>query len=228
MWIRSLRLFFCFVIAAAVSAPSVFMLAQAHAQLPADDEPVPTDVVDEENIAPAANPLELAIREMRAVEQRIVDGDTGAETRRRQEEIVKHLQALIDLANRPRSQDSQSQSNNQQQNSSTKQSPDQQPDEQPQNKKGQDQQDQQQGTKEKNKKDVANSEERHGPRETESAEELVRRRELAKEIWGHLPPAMREQMLNVYGDKYLPKYEEVIRRYFEALAEQGRREQRGR
>ena len=49
-----------------------------------------------------------------------------------------------------------------------------------------------------------------------------RQRQILKEIWGHLPPALREKMLNVYSEKYLPRYEDVVRDYFEALAEQGR------
>ncbi len=56
----------------------------------------------------------------------------------------------------------------------------------------------------------------------ESAAELARRTNLIKDVWGHLPPALREKMLNIYSEKYLPRYEELVRRYFEALAEQGR------
>ena len=48
---------------------------------------------------------------------------------------------------------------------------------------------------------------------------LARRRALIDEVWGHLPPAMRERLLNVGSDKLLPKYEDQIRRYYEALAE---------
>jgi hypothetical protein len=45
---------------------------------------------------------------------------------------------------------------------------------------------------------------------------------LAKDVWGHLPPQLREQLLNVYTEKYLPKYEDLVRAYYEALAEQQR------
>ena len=45
---------------------------------------------------------------------------------------------------------------------------------------------------------------------------------LTKDVWGHLPPHLREQLLNVYSEKYLPKYEELVRQYYEALAEQSR------
>jgi hypothetical protein len=45
---------------------------------------------------------------------------------------------------------------------------------------------------------------------------------LTKDVWGHLPPHLREQLLNVYSEKYLPKYEELVRQYYEALAQQSR------
>lgn len=40
-----------------------------------------------------------------------------------------------------------------------------------------------------------------------------------KDAWGHLPPAMRQQLLNIYTEKFLPQYEDQVRRYYEALAE---------
>lgn len=42
---------------------------------------------------------------------------------------------------------------------------------------------------------------------------------LIKEIWGHLPPKAREQMLKSYGERFLPQYEELIVEYFKRLAE---------
>jgi hypothetical protein len=49
--------------------------------------------------------------------------------------------------------------------------------------------------------------------------ELRRQRQLREAVWGHLPPALREKMLNLPHDKTLPKYSEHIRRYYESLAE---------
>ena len=45
---------------------------------------------------------------------------------------------------------------------------------------------------------------------------------LAKDVWGHLPPQLRQELLNVYSEKYLPKYEDMVRRYYEALADESR------
>ena len=50
--------------------------------------------------------------------------------------------------------------------------------------------------------------------------DLRRQRQLREAVWGHLPPALREKMLNLPHDKTLPKYSEHIRRYYESLAEQ--------
>jgi len=44
-----------------------------------------------------------------------------------------------------------------------------------------------------------------------------------KEVWGHLPPALRRELMNVYSEKYIPQYEELVRRYYESLAEGNRR-----
>jgi hypothetical protein len=54
----------------------------------------------------------------------------------------------------------------------------------------------------------------------ESEAEALRQRQLRAAVWGHLPPALREKMLNLPHDKTLPKYSEHIRRYYEALAEE--------
>ena len=53
--------------------------------------------------------------------------------------------------------------------------------------------------------------------------DIATRNQLITEIWGHLPPALRQQLLNIREEKYLPKYGDLVRQYFEALAEQGTR-----
>ncbi|MDA1213759.1 MAG: hypothetical protein O2955_14685 [Planctomycetota bacterium] len=51
-------------------------------------------------------------------------------------------------------------------------------------------------------------------------ENLTVPKKLAKDVWGHLPDSVREQMLNLFSEKYLPRYEDLIRRYYEALADE--------
>ncbi len=59
-----------------------------------------------------------------------------------------------------------------------------------------------------------------------SAADRERRLGLATAAWGHLPPKVREQMRSAFSETYLPEYDELVRRYYEALA--ARREQRER
>ena len=49
--------------------------------------------------------------------------------------------------------------------------------------------------------------------------EMARRQQMIKDVWGHLPPAVRDKLLNVGSEKVLPGYEDIARKYFEALAE---------
>lgn len=58
-------------------------------------------------------------------------------------------------------------------------------------------------------------------------EEEARRQQMVKDVWGHLPPALRTELLNVYSEKYLPKYETLVRRYYESLAEKNKQNRAG-
>ena len=60
-----------------------------------------------------------------------------------------------------------------------------------------------------------------GPPEVEPDRSLTtpeRRRVLADAVWGHLPPREREELMRTFSERFLPKYEEQVRRYFEALS----------
>ncbi len=61
------------------------------------------------------------------------------------------------------------------------------------------------------------TEQQREKRDAESA--LNIRRALINEVWGHLPPSVREKLLNVPSEKLLPQYDTLIRRYYESLAE---------
>lgn len=58
------------------------------------------------------------------------------------------------------------------------------------------------------------------------AVQVERRRNLATAVWGHLPDRVREEMLQSYSEEFLPEYEELVERYYEALAEQRLRSER--
>ncbi len=61
------------------------------------------------------------------------------------------------------------------------------------------------------------SDERTSPATRTIAEE-ERRLGLATAVWGHLPPKVREQMRSAFSETYLPEYDDLVRRYYEALA----------
>jgi hypothetical protein len=50
-----------------------------------------------------------------------------------------------------------------------------------------------------------------------------RRRQMIKDVWGHLPPHLREAIGKTFNEKYLPKYEDLVKRYYEVLAEKNRK-----
>jgi hypothetical protein len=58
-------------------------------------------------------------------------------------------------------------------------------------------------------------------RPNEPATDLERRANLPTSVWGHLPPRVRAEIENSYNERFLPKYDELVRRYYEALATQG-------
>jgi hypothetical protein len=53
---------------------------------------------------------------------------------------------------------------------------------------------------------------------------LAEREKLMKDLWGHLPPQVREQMLESSSDEFLPEYAEEIEAYFQTLAEESAQE----
>ena len=42
--------------------------------------------------------------------------------------------------------------------------------------------------------------------------------DLVRDAWGHLPPRMRERLLNAGPDRFVPQYDPLVRDYFESLA----------
>jgi hypothetical protein len=42
---------------------------------------------------------------------------------------------------------------------------------------------------------------------------------ITKDVWGHLPPQLRQQMSQFYRERFMPKYSELLRQYYSSLAE---------
>ena len=58
-----------------------------------------------------------------------------------------------------------------------------------------------------------------GPSAEEKAAELEQLRTLLQQVWGLLPPAQRQQMLETPVEEFLPKYKSLIIDYFRRLTE---------
>jgi hypothetical protein len=71
----------------------------------------------------------------------------------------------------------------------------------------------------KDRKDAEGSDERTDS-ERKAAAEAARKKKLEIDVWGHLPPHLRDQLLNTYGERMLPKYEQLVKQFYEALSEQ--------
>ena len=51
--------------------------------------------------------------------------------------------------------------------------------------------------------------------------------DLYKDVWGHLPESLRAEMNAYFNDKqFMAKYDDLIKRYYSAIAEKGRRNER--
>ena len=69
-------------------------------------------------------------------------------------------------------------------------------------------------------KNVAEGSSERTESERKAAEEAARKKKLEMDVWGHLPPHLRDRMLNNYGERMLPRYQQMVKQFYEALSEQ--------
>jgi hypothetical protein len=181
---------------------------------------------------PFADELDVTVASMREVSRRLDKLNLSDDTEQLQTGIVTNIDALIEKLRKlpPPSSSSSSQNSDEDQSDSEstsqgqKKEPKQSPQQSPQNQQGADSSS---GSAPQPKTGKAGESTEQNLRQArERAAALARRRALIDEVWGHLPPAMRERLLNVGSEKLLPKYEGLIRRYYEALAEPDRADSR--
>jgi hypothetical protein len=197
-------------------------------------------------MAEARERLEQAIEKMRSAKDRLTQSDTGDDTRKLQNQAADELQKILDLLQQPpppsqnqnqqnQNQQQQNQQQNQQQRRNQSRSRSQQQQQRQQRQSGSRRQrqqnrnrqlaqqqpqpaQQQPGERSENPQD---SQDKLDPAQQKAAEE-ARRRAVANDVWGHLPPNVREALQKSFNERYLPKYEELVRRYYESLAEKQR------
>lgn len=168
--------------------------------------------------------LERAISGMRSAQEKIDEKNPGKSTQEVQTQVVKDLEQLIeDIKNADPQQQSQSQQRKKKKALKEEERMlEQQQQLNPGNSAKQKKDGSETGEQQKPKANPKDSSEQIQRQKTLDAER-ARRQQLTNDIWGHLPPASREKLLKLYSDKYLPKYEDLVRRYYEALAEKNKK-----
>ncbi|MSR58196.1 MAG: hypothetical protein EXS05_11030 [Planctomycetaceae bacterium] len=202
-------------------------------------EQKPTSPEDEkllEGLDPTGNPLETeieklerAIAGMRKASEKIEADDTSSKTLEVQKQVIQDLDDLLKLL---RQQQQAQQSKSQQQKKQNQKKKDQQQKDRqklpkqkldPQN-SGKPQEQAGQQPAERNDSDRSRDAQERAEAAKQALAEEARRQQLFKDVWGHLPPHLRDAVLSSFNDKYLPKYEDLVKRYYEALAEKNRKQ----
>jgi hypothetical protein len=162
-------------------------------------------------------------------------------TRTRQAEILDLWDSLLDEAgqqpppaqaqSQPKPQDQNSSSDQKTQNEQPSDQPDpNSPSKDPNAKQPQETTTQTEGERQENDPDSPADQ---STEQTENREEAIRsanllrqeeRRRLMRDVWGQLPPRLRQKLLNAADEEYLPEYQDNIRKYFRNLSEQKNQE----
>ncbi len=155
------------------------------------------------------NPLVRLSRAMREVEGLIARQHADQPTRQRQQQIVDELEKLIQQAQQQKSSSSSSSggSKSGQKTASSRDA------KQPQRRPGQ------AGGEGQQSADGPARESTTQTREQKARKpDMADMRDVLKGVWGQLPQRQREQMLQSYEERFLPKYEQMIADYFRSIA----------
>jgi hypothetical protein len=156
---------------------------------------------------PKSDPIKPIIDAMQGAGTRLKQGDTGPNTRTLQEKVIDDLQKLIDAA-KPKSGGD----NQQQKQESRRESGSQNQSGQPQGKSGAKAGSEPMGGGQPGRKSGMGK-----PSVSEKKAAARPPRPLLREVWGHLPPALRERVPSDFHEVILPAYDDLVRRYFEAI-----------
>lgn len=160
------------------------------------------DQAQEDSQSSDDSPLGQAIKKMEEARQRLAQQDTGAETRKTQDQVVEQLDQVLEQMRRSQAQ---RQAERQQRLSMRTRQAGQQPGQQP-------------GQPNESPGNTAQGVGPQAPRKPTVNDVLVG----AKDTWGDLPPHLREEMENVFREEMLPAKRELIIRYYSTVARQSR------
>ncbi len=156
------------------------------------------------DLTAANDPLTKIGQQMRQVEQQLAEQSGGKSTRRLQEQIVKDLAALIDQARRASRQSS---SGGGQKSPGSRRSQVRRPRQQTT------------GADRTSSERARQASQRAGQARVAQVDRGANPQALMKDAWGHLPERAREQMLQFSAERFLPKYELLLEKYYRRLAE---------
>lgn len=184
-----------------------------------DDDALDRELLDSlEGRPPVESPERIIprlIERTSTATDRLAAGQLDQQTSDLQAQILQDIDALLEQGAPPQPP---------QQNQPPSGSPQQNPQQQQQASSSQDQQkssqendsSQSEGQNDPNAA-AGESQERSTPGQAGESER-ERRLGLSTAAWGHLPPKVREQMRSAFSEEYLPEYDALVRRYYEALA----------
>jgi hypothetical protein len=163
--------------------------------------------------------IEQAVQSMKAAKDKLAEGQTGPATQDLQKQALAALDELLKAPPQPPSPNQSGQGGGgQSQDSQQTSSQDKNQSKSNAHGKPSEANGEQQAGEQRNRSQADDSEERTGSRRTGVAAPLPRRR-LEVDVWGHLPEKVREQLLNGYGERMVPQYEALVRKFYESLAD---------
>jgi hypothetical protein len=174
-----------------------------------------------EDTEPNAEDLQEKIREITnriaknigQAEERLQKKDSGEVTQQTQRDIVRDLDELIEQTRRQQQQQQQSSSSSSSSSQRNQQA-----------RKNRTQQSRASG----NRPQQSQPENQSGnnPRGGKSGQEgMSKLADLYKDVWGHLPETLRQEMDQYSREQFMAKYADLLKQYYATIAEKGRRKE---
>lgn len=168
-----------------------------------------------------AESIERVVEGMKAAQGKLMEGQTGTATQELQKQVLAALDELLKTPPKKPAPNSSGQGGGgQSQSSSSTSSPSKNQNQSLTTAQGQStgSDSHQPSGQQRDLSQAEDSEERSGQRRMGAAAALPRRR-LEVDVWGHLPEKVRDQLLNGYGERMVPQYEALVRKFYESLAD---------
>jgi hypothetical protein len=188
----------------------------------------PADALD-----PEQDPKETLARvskNMKSSADRLADKDPGEGTRQVQRDIIKDLDSLIEQMKQQQNNNSSSSSSNDSSSSQKQDAKQARGNRREQRSSSASRKSSSRSTARGNKskpnkqpKEGTAKGQNPGAGSTGRRDEMDKRPDPYKDIWGHLPEALRMQMDAYAREKFMAKYDGLLKQYYSTVAEKGRR-----